>query len=75
MPSTGLSVGDHMTEYAPLLMILLGVASLIFRGSLVEWRRRMLGLSFTEGYRHKLELLQVAVGVILLVFGVAMLAF
>jgi hypothetical protein len=64
-----------MSEYGPLLMILLGVASLIFRRSLVEWRRRLLGLSFTEGYRHKLELLQVAVGVILLVFGVAMLAF
>ena len=55
-----------------ILMILLGLASLVLHRRLVEWRRSLFGLTFTEVYRRRLEVLQIVVGVILLTFGVAM---
>ncbi len=56
-----------------ILMILLGLASLLLHKRLVEWRRSLFGLTFTEAYRRRLEILQVVVGGILLIFGVAMI--
>jgi hypothetical protein len=55
-----------------ILMILLGLVSLLLHKKLVEWRRSLFGLTFTEAYRRRLEILQMIVGVVLLVFGVAM---
>jgi cytochrome c biogenesis protein CcdA len=56
-------------------MILLGLASLVLRKPLVERRRRAFGLTFTDRYRRRLEALQVAVGVTLIVFGILVRVF
>jgi hypothetical protein len=58
-----------------VLSVVLGVVSLVFRHTLVEWNRSVWGTKLTQRQRRRREIVQAAVGVYLVLFGIAVLVF